>query len=420
MKRLMTFALVVALIYTAALAHPLKEYLENHKGEVLWNFEKVQTMDDGTQIHYLHVRSQVWKGIEWNNNVALIYPPEVKHEELAVLLIAKGFSRDVEENLWIAKAFGVPFCVVGNVPNQPLFGGYSEDDLIAYTFVKFMETKEADWPLLFPMVQSVVAAMDAIEEYTTSIGGKIEGFVVTGASKRGWTTWLTAAVDERVKAIIPIVYDNLNLPKQMPHQLEMWGAYSEKISPYTKRGLPDLLSSSQGIELVKMVDPFFLRDALGIPKFIVIATNDRYWPIDAVNLYINEMPGENYILYIPNDRHDISNLAYLVLNAGSFTTALLEGKLPELNWEFQFEEDSIAVSWNINSMVEEINLWSARSVNTDFRNSIWIKKRLDVSDSVKVLADEKYNLAFFVELVLQIDGRKLHLCSPARVLLSRK
>lgn len=57
------------------------------------------------------------------------------------------------------------------------------------------------------MVQSVVAAMDAVQSYTSSRGREIGSFVVTGASKRGWTTWLTAAIDERVKAIIPMVYD---------------------------------------------------------------------------------------------------------------------------------------------------------------------------------------------------------------------
>lgn len=34
--------------------------------------------------------------------------------------------------------------------------------------------------------------------------------MVAGGSKRGWTTWTTAAVDKRVFAAIPIVMDMLD------------------------------------------------------------------------------------------------------------------------------------------------------------------------------------------------------------------
>ena len=35
--------------------------------------------------------------------------------------------------------------------------------------------------------------------------------MVAGASKRGWTTWTTMAVDKRVFAAIPIVMDILSM-----------------------------------------------------------------------------------------------------------------------------------------------------------------------------------------------------------------
>jgi PhoPQ-activated pathogenicity-related protein len=34
-----------------------------------------------------------------------------------------------------------------------------------------------------------------------------EKFVVSGGSKRGWTTWTAAAVDKRVVAIVPASID---------------------------------------------------------------------------------------------------------------------------------------------------------------------------------------------------------------------
>jgi PhoPQ-activated pathogenicity-related protein len=54
------------------------------------------------------------------------------------------------------------------------------------------------------MVKGVIKAMDVLQsfgrkEWSTSI----DKFVVAGQSKRGWATWLTAAVDKRVAAIAP-------------------------------------------------------------------------------------------------------------------------------------------------------------------------------------------------------------------------
>lgn len=47
-------------------------------------------------------------------------------------------------------------------------------------------------------------------------GAKLEKFLVAGASKRGWTTWTTMAVDKRVFAGIPIVMDMLRLNTVTP------------------------------------------------------------------------------------------------------------------------------------------------------------------------------------------------------------
>lgn len=79
-----------------------------------------------------------------------------------------------------------------------------------------------------------------------------------------------------------------------------------------------------------MVDPFSLKEDLKVPKLLIIATNDRYWPVDTANLYIGEIPGENFILHVPNDGHDITNVAHVALNAASFTKAVIANALPKL------------------------------------------------------------------------------------------
>ena len=68
--------------------------------------------------------------------------------------------------------------------------------------------------------------MDAVQAFSRQRNGfpDIDDFIVMGGSKRGWTTWLTAAADplKRVKAIVPISIDMLNLDRQFTHH---WGSY---------------------------------------------------------------------------------------------------------------------------------------------------------------------------------------------------
>ena len=118
------------------------------------------------------------------------------------------------------------------MPFQPLFER-REDALIAYTFDSYLKTGEEDWPLLLPMVKSATRAMDAVEEIAQRHWQiPIERFTVTGASKRGWTSWLTAAVDSRVAGVAPMVIAMLNMPAQIDLQRTTFGDLSEEIRDY--------------------------------------------------------------------------------------------------------------------------------------------------------------------------------------------
>src|SRR5262249_23490546 len=133
----------------------------------------------------------------------------------------------------MASKMNAPVAFLYDIPNQPLLGDKKEDALIAETFVRYLESKDESWPLLFPMVNSLVKAMDALQAFAQREWNFIiRYFVVSGGSKRGWTTWPTGAVEPRVKAIAPLVIDTLNMKAQMPYQLKSYGKYSEMIGDY--------------------------------------------------------------------------------------------------------------------------------------------------------------------------------------------
>ncbi|MGD9496863.1 MAG: PhoPQ-activated protein PqaA family protein, partial [Armatimonadota bacterium] len=238
-----TLALIGAgvLIATWGCAQPVLDYVNAPDDSYAWEVVEEQPVGE-TSIVHLQVTSQTWRGIVWTHRVQVIVPAHMQHPETALLLITGGSPGTDELALLGMAAVGLsaPMVVLGDIPNQPLFGDLREDALIAYTFAQFLESGEADWPLLFPMTKAAVRTMDAIEQYTQGAWETpVSGFITTGGSKRGWTTWFTGAVvPERLKGIVPMVSDNLNLAAQMPHQVATWGDYSAMIHDYTERGLP--------------------------------------------------------------------------------------------------------------------------------------------------------------------------------------
>jgi PhoPQ-activated pathogenicity-related protein len=258
-----------------------------------------------------------------------------------------------------------------HVPQQPIFGGMVEDAIISMTFARFYQTGDAEWPLLLPMVKSAVRGMDAVQEFTREdwkLG--VEGFIVTGASKRGWTTWLTSAIDARVTALAPMVIDMLNMGPQMKHQVESFGDYSEQIADYTSKGLQNLTETEKGQALTRIVDPFHYLPALSQPKLIILATNDRYWPLDALNLYWNDLKGEKYILYVPNNGHGIKDIPRLVGGLSALHEHVANGKkLPKLDWKFSEAKGRLRLSVTSDVKAARMQVWTAKSDTRDFRNS---------------------------------------------------
>ena len=102
------------------------------------------------------------------------------------------------------------------------------------------------------MTKAVVRAMDAVQAFCKSdVGGKheVKDFVVAGGSKRGWTTWTTAIVDTRVRAIVPCVIDCLNVIKSFHHHYEALGFWSAAIGDYQSLGILNWLDTPENAAL---------------------------------------------------------------------------------------------------------------------------------------------------------------------------
>jgi len=340
------------------------------------------------KIYDIELTSQTWMDMPWKH-VLMVYEPKTVSNPNHVLLFITGgakLNKPNEENqqmgLMLANLAGARVAMLHQCPNQPLLGGRTEDDLITDTMLFYLATGDKRWPLLFPMVKSAVKAMDAVEQIAEQEWkAPVAGFVVTGASKRGWTTWLTGATDKRVLGIAPIVIDTLNFQKQMDYQIASWGKYSEQIEDYTRKGLVQRMNDDKGEPLWRWVDPYTYRSQLKLPKLIINGTNDRYWTVDALNNYWDDLEGDKYIRYVPNAGHNLKGGREAALTTlAMFFQQIARGKpLPKLQWQHSATEDKLKLTMRSDSEPKLVRLWVATSPTKDFREAEW--KSTEVSSS---------------------------------------
>jgi len=414
-----------------AIPEDLATYIAKAEPGSGWKLE--ESKDFGVaKVWRLKLTSQVWQGITWTHDLLVVRPPDAPTGKM--LLINEGGSASEQKAMYAALLAGkikAPVALLLGIPNQPLFEGKKEDHLIAETFVRYLDSGDSSWPLLFPMVKSVVKAMDSLQEFgKQEWGGPVEKFIVGGGSKRGWTTWLTAASDPRVMAITPMVIDVLNMRDQLTHQQKSLGGTSEEISPYTKRGLVPIPDTPRANSLWTMVDPWTYRERFTMPKLIVLGNNDPYWSTDALNLYWDALPGEKYISYAPNAAHDLTerdaagkklSADRSINNVSAFVRYQLSGKpLPKLGWKHGNRPDgSLELTITADPAPQQARLWYARSDSRDFRKSRWESMPIEIKEGQPIIASgpkpDKGYIAYYADLGYQIDDLPHWLCTQLRV-----
>jgi PhoPQ-activated pathogenicity-related protein len=425
------FALGLSLFAAPSWAD-LERYVRKPEAEFGWQLkEKIESEQTGDRIYDLHFVSQTWQSNTWQHQLQVYQPRSVAPNSTMFLWVTGGSARPayVSLGLELARKITAPVAILYHIPNQPLLEGkLSEDDLIAETFVRYLKTKDENWPLLMPMVKSVVKAMDVLQAFGKREWGEpINGFIVSGASKRGWTTWLTAAIDSRVRAIAPVVIDTLNMRAQMPRQLKAFGAYSTRLAPYTSRGLMPIPETPEGHRLLSMVDPWEYRDRLALPKLIVNGTNDFYWATDALNLYWKELAGNKWVVYVPNAGHDLrrrdkpesDQLTDFVNSLAAFARHQISGRsMPNLTWKHETVNGRLRLTIAATPAPKGARLWVAQTETPDFRRVKWTEQAMTLSNGTiigEVTPPEKGHLAFYGELDYEIDGLQYHLSTQVRL-----
>ena len=415
--------LLTLLLTAAAVATPLDDYIA--KPDASYTYSVVQTIDHPLgKVYILDMKSQTWRSEKevnrtlWQHWLTIIVPNNVAFDT-ALLWINGGSNRGTPPSgpdgmlVQIALQSKTVVADLKMVPNQPLVftddpgNERHEDAIIAYTFDKFLKTEDPTWPLLLPMAKSAVRAMDTVQDHVAKATNgklKIKDFVISGGSKRGWTTWLTAAVDKRVRAIAPIVIDVLNMGPQMRHHFAAYGFYSQAIGDYEQMKVLNRLDSEGGSDIRNFVDPYEYRRRYTMPKFLINSAGDQFFLCDSAQFYFKDLPEEKYLLYCANTDHGLDGSEADKALLAWYGAVLTGRDRPQFSWEIP---DEGRVTVTTKTRPKQALLWTATNPNArDFRlqtiGKAWKSSPLTDDGkgiySARVEAPEKGWTAYFVEL----------------------
>ncbi|PHM75152.1 PhoPQ-activated pathogenicity-related family protein [Xenorhabdus kozodoii] len=263
---------------------------------------------------------------QWQHNVDM-YIPKTPKSQRALVVVNNGinygdgsqeankptdFSEEVLAN--IARSTKTIVISVSNIPNQYLTyqndkKPLKEDYSVARSWALFMDAPEQRElvPLHIPMATSVSQAMRVAKQELTK--WDVNKFIVTGASKRGWTTWLTAISDPDVEAIIPFVIDLLGTTSGLEHMYRSYGGnWPVAFYPYYQQGIDRLIKTPRFSKLMEIEDPLQYMNStyqsrLAIPKYIINASGDDFYAPDNTRFYYDKLPGEKSLRIAPNTDH---------------------------------------------------------------------------------------------------------------------
>jgi PhoPQ-activated pathogenicity-related protein len=410
----------------------LDRYVKAPDPSFKWTLDS-QTKVSGVSVSLLDMTSQTWRTAAevdkpvWKHWVQVYKPDQLKSSGAALLFISGGNNSGRKPGadgvlLSLAKDTGVTVAELRTIPSEPLtFAGETksrnEDGIIAYTWRKFIEGGDDQWPLRLPMTKASVRAMDAVSAFLASKEGgelNVNSYIVSGASKRGWTTWTTAAVDPRVIAIAPMVIDLLNIVPSFMHHFRAYGFWAPAIKDYVDERIPEHFESKRFKELMKIEEPFEYRSRLGMPKLIINSAGDDFFLPDSSQFYFSKLKGEKHLRYVPNTRHNLSPSDVPQTLAAFVDAVVAKRPRPDFSWKVNPKDGTIDLKAPITP--KEVKLWKITNPKTrDFRltttGANWKAETV-------ALANGKYTArvdkpasgwtAFFVELTYESGMKHPH------------
>lgn len=377
---------------------PLDQFVaddSNFDYEIVW--EKSGATADS---FLLDVTSQKWRSDQevdrttWQHDV-IVSVPKNSQSSTALVIISGGSNGsppdksddDVSTTELVAALVQTPVINIAQIPNEPLTivgegEDMVEDDLVASSWYKAIETGDPTWSAYFPMTRAVVRTMDAVQQVMADKDQPVDNFVLTGFSKRGATTYLATAVDERVIAMAPGVFDFLNFKPQAAHHLAVYGEPAPAVADYAEYNLLERVQEPGAATLLDNSDPYAYRDRFTMPKLIMASTGDQFFLPDSMRYYIDDIPGETLVRYVPNSGHGLvppgQELLDTIQPLVAWYKMIVAGEeRPTVSWT----HDAGKLTMSTSVQPDRVRLWTAtndqeRNFRIDVVGDIWESQEL--------------------------------------------
>lgn len=349
------------------------------------------------RVYQLH--SQHWpspaSGGPWVHRVDVLVP-DVPQPGPALLVINNGvahegggrpvaapsdFPPEVLERL--VRTLGIAVVSIADVPPQAMTlpgdtRARTEDDLVAASWRRFLDapSTHGQWPLHVPMAEAAVRAMDLADRELAE--GLRPSYVVTGASKRGWTSWLLPLVDDRVSHLVPFVID-MNWQGFAPHIRQAYGQrWPIALSPYVQHGVTGAIGGPAFAELMQIVDPYTYlqgprRQRLALPKLLVNASGDDFFAPDGAAYYLADLPGPTALRVAPNSDHGGIRRFTLDTLVPALQRWRAGRALPQVKSEWNMQASALELKVEGDEQPQRALLWQARNPDArDFRKACGI------------------------------------------------
>ncbi|CAF1622101.1 unnamed protein product [Rotaria magnacalcarata] len=341
---------------------PLDDYVKAADPHFSWTVIQSYQQPDYV-LYILNFTSQKWLDETFSNRpiwwhyLCISVPHKITRPNSAFMLIDggsnnNGMPKPQDNFVALTSMFAASSGSIGvdlqDIPNEPIRftadptqRDRGEDAIIAWTWKTFIENPDNPYVLLrMPMTKASVRAMDAVQQFAKQLGVAVpQKFLIGGASKRGWTTWTTAAVDnERVVAAVPIVLDILNLHQNFHHHYRSLAGWTFAFKDYYELNITRYVDHPNLIKMAQIVDPYSYFDRYRNTKLLQVqSSGDEFFLPDNEDAFWSDLQtatGGSFLRRLANAEHSCAGHEISIFfTMRSFYLSIYENQpLPSLKW----------------------------------------------------------------------------------------